>query len=318
MVMRALILGSSGQLGWQCMRDLPAYGVSVRGVDRRVLDVSKGNASDWLQRLQRELEAFKPHWVVNALAYTAVDRAEDEPSLARQVNGEFPGVLAQAVERFLPGCRLLHCSTDYVFDGSSSEAYRESDQTNPLSVYGQSKLLGEDAVLAHTDRSWVLRFSWVVGEHGQNFAKTMIRLACERDQLRVVGDQYGVPSPTTFLVREFVRLMRHPQIEELASQNRARRRFHVVPSGETDWHRYAQLCVGAAQDNAVLKTKLKATPDDVVRIETKDYPTKARRPQNARLNCDAWCALHQMPSLPDWLQETRTILKSIINHSQSA
>jgi len=313
MDMRALILGSSGQLGWQCIRDLPGYGVSVRGVDRRVLDVSKGNASDWLQRLQRELEAFKPHWVVNALAYTAVDRAEDEPSLARQVNGEFPRVLAKAVERFLPGCQLLHCSTDYVFDGLASEAYREADQTKPLSVYGQSKLLGEDAVLAETDRSWVLRFSWVVGEHGQNFAKTIIRLACERDQLRVVGDQYGVPSPTSFLVREFVRLMRHPQAAELDRPNPAQRCFHVVPSGETNWHRYAQLCIATAQDHTLFRTKLKAMPDNVIRIETKDYPTKARRPQNARLNCDAWCAFHQISSLPDWLQETRTVLKNIVN-----
>ena len=310
--MRALILGASGQLGWQCIQDLPRLGIEVRGLDRTMLDVSQGAEMHWHEVLKRHLRDFQPDWVINALAYTAVDRAEDEPQLANQVNGEFPGALARAIRLHAPQSFLLQCSTDYVFDGRSAAPYREGDPTSPLSVYGRSKLRGEEAVMANCPSACVLRFSWVVGEQGQNFAKTMIRLACERSELRVVADQYGVPSPTSFLVKEFSRLMNRPENESLRELPAKERLFHVVPSGRTSWHAYAQLCIATAARHPVIGKHLKMGLQDIWAIQSSEYPSKANRPLNAQLNCQAWCDLHQIEHLADWEGETEAILEKIL------
>lgn len=314
-VMRALILGASGQLGWQCMKDLPALNVDVCGLDRRDLDVSNDSESRLLSTITERIKAFRPDWVINAIAYTAVDRAEDEPELAMKVNAEFPDFLASAVNKVSPESALLHCSSDYVFDGMGSEAFAEDHPTKPLSVYGESKLAGEQAVMVRHDRAWVLRFSWVVGEHGQNFAKTMLRLAFEREHLRVVGDQFGVPSPTPFLVREFARLIKRSSTDPEMRGLTQGRLFHVVPSGETTWHAYARRCIELAGEHPVIGGRLRLSREDIESIETKDYPTKAVRPMNSRLNCNAWCAWHGLAGLPTWEEETVPVIHRIIEQA---
>ena len=312
--MKVIVFGASGQLGWQCLRDLPRFGFEVIGLNRDTLDVSVGVERDWRNVIKDQLRAFNPQWVINTLAYTAVDRAEDEPQVAIQVNGSFAQVLAASIRQFSPQTRLLQCSTDYVFDGLSDKPYRENEQTRPLSVYGQSKLLGEQAVLSLHEGSFVLRFSWVVGEHGQNFAKTILRLASERDQLRVVGDQHGVPSPTPFLVQEFSRLMhlytKVKSNDEIGNQ----RIFHVVPSGETNWHAYAQWCIEIASSDASWAKRLKLRRQDILCIETSQYPTKATRPLNSTLDCSAWCKLHNLNNLPEWDRVTRPVIASILEN----
>jgi dTDP-4-dehydrorhamnose reductase len=313
--MKALVLGATGQLGWQCMKDLPAQGVEVRGLDRSLFDVSKGSASQWSEVLGRYFREFNPDWVINAIAYTAVDRAEDEPHLAMRVNGEFPGFLADAMRKLLPQSRLLHCSSDYVFDGGGDKPFQESDATDPLSVYGKSKLEGERAAMAQGDHAWVLRFSWVVGEHGQNFAKTMLRLACERAHLGVVGDQYGVPSPTPFLVREFVRLMMRLRAGRGLDEIVQKRLFHVVPAGQTTWFDYARCCLAAAAIHPLIGCRLKLSAEQIESIQTKDYPTKAVRPKNSRLDCSAWCKWHGMEALPSWEQETMPVIRRILEQA---
>ncbi len=311
--MRALILGASGQLGWQCMKDLPALNVAVCGLDRRELDVSKDSESRLLSTITERIKAFRPDWVINAIAYTAVDRAEDEPGLAMKVNGDFPDFLANTVNKLAPECALLHCSSDYVFDGKGANGYREEHPTEPLSIYGESKLAGERAVMARHDRAWVLRFSWVVGEHGRNFAKTILRLACEREHLQVVGDQFGVPSPTPFLVREFARLIKKSKSEFDTGKLIQRRLFHVVPSGETTWHDFSQWCVGLAADHPRFRRRLKISAQDIERIKTVDFPAKALRPLNSRLDCSAWRELHGLGELPAWEQEAYAVVKRLLN-----
>ncbi|NBY55873.1 MAG: dTDP-4-dehydrorhamnose reductase [Betaproteobacteria bacterium] len=308
---RVMVLGASGQLGWQCLHDLPAAGFDVLGLGRDTLDVSRHGERQWRARLETVLRDFDPHWVINALAYTAVDRAEDEPEMAIQVNATFPQVLAQTIRAVLPTAFLLQCSTDYVFDGLSALPYREQDQTDPKTAYGKSKLLGERAVLSGFERSFVLRFSWVVGEHGQNFPKTMLRLASEREQLRVVGDQRGVPSPTPFLVGEFIRLMRYCAKLDAASGVLDRRLFHVVPSGESNWHAYAQWCLEIAASDPIQSKRLKLSSQDIERIQTEEYPTKAARPRNSLLNCASWCELHDITMLPDWITVTKPVVEKI-------
>lgn len=306
-----MVLGSSGQLGWQCLRDLPGFGFEVLGLSRDALDVSRHNEHQWRTTLGTYLRSFDPHWVINALAYTAVDRAEDEPEMAMRVNGVFPQVLAQSIRAVSTRIALLQCSTDYVFDGFSENPYQESDCANPQSAYGKSKFSGEQLVLSELDRSCVLRFSWVVGEHGQNFAKTILRLSTEREHLRVVGDQRGVPSPTTFLVREFVRLMRFCEAFDASSEWLAQRLFHVVPSGESNWHAYAQWCLKLAASDPVWVKRIKLRWEDVEMIKSAEYPTKAPRPRNSLLNCGLWRELHNLSTLPDWETVTKPVMQEI-------
>lgn len=315
-MIRVMVMGVSGQLGWQCQQDLPKHGFELLGLGRDALDVSRGTEQDWRKAIDEHLKAFKPDWVINALAYTAVDRAEGEPNVAIQVNGSFPEVLARSLRRVSPQTYLLQCSTDYVFDGRSELPYRESDPTRPLSVYGQSKLLGEQAVLSSHERSRVLRFSWVVGVHGENFAKTILRLASERAQLRVVGDQRGVPSPTPFLVREFSRLISLYAKTHTIEDAKQQKVFHVVPSGETNWHAYAQCCIEAAAADPLWAKRLKIRWQDIACISSKAYPTKAPRPLNSLLDCAAWCDLHHIKVLPAWASVTRPVLLGILANSR--
>ena len=229
--------------------------------------------------------------IVNAAAHTAVDKAESEPDLARTLNALAPGVLADEAQRL--GAWLVHYSTDYVFDGSGNTPWRETDATGPLSVYGQTKLEGEQAV-ARCTRHLIFRTSWVFAARGGNFAKTMLRLAREREQLSVIADQFGAPTGAELLADVTAHALRsvlsEPESSRLAGL------YHLVAAGETSWHGFACHVLERAQARG---QTLKAGPANVLAIGTADYPTPAKRPFNSRLDTTRLRTAFGL-HLPDW------------------
>jgi dTDP-4-dehydrorhamnose reductase len=268
---RVLLFGGNGQLGWTYRQHLTAEQLTV--IDRQAADLSQPEA------IRAVIRTHRPDIILNAAAYTAVDKAESEPELAQQINAVAPGVMAEEAQAL--GACLVHFSTDYVFAGEGTQPYKETDATGPLSVYGQTKLAGEQAVQQACARHLIFRTSWVVGEHGGNFMKTMLRLAAERDSLRVVADQYGVPTSTDLLVQASLLAVSHCLQKEAEQHKAPWGLYHLVPSGETTWHAYAQHVIGLAHAHGL---PLKAKPEDVHPIRTEDYPLPAPRPKNSRLS----------------------------------
>ncbi len=295
--MKILLLGANGQVGWELQRALSPLG-ELTVCDRIQADFTRP------QSLVERVVASQPDIIVNAAAYTAVDKAEGDEATARLVNAESVATLARAVAT--TGAWLVHYSTDYVFDGSKAGAYEEDDATAPLSVYGQTKLEGEQAIRASGCRHLILRTSWVYAARGGNFAKTMLRLATEREELRVVADQIGAPTSAE-LIADVTALMlqrlRHD--ERLAA--RASGVYHLVAAGETSWHGYAQFVIAKA---AALGLPLKTAAANILPIGTADYPVPARRPANSRLNTDKLqrtFGLH----LPEWQYHAERMLQEI-------
>jgi dTDP-4-dehydrorhamnose reductase len=266
--MRVLVTGVSGQIGGALLSRLPA---TVLAADRASLDLSHPPA------LGAALDRLEPDIIVNPAAYTAVDKAEDEPALARRVNAEAPGVMARwAAARQRP---LIHFSTDYVFDGSGQRAWREDDTAHPLSVYGETKLAGENAVRAAGGASLIVRTSWVYAASGKNFMRTIGRLARERKELRVVDDQIGAPTSAA-LIADVVAHMLAEGIEALRARSaQCGGLVHVAASGETSWHGFAGAIVAGLGDRGV-----GLAAEQVTAIGTDQYPTRARRPLNSRLD----------------------------------
>ncbi len=294
--LRILLLGANGQLGHELRRTLADLG-QVIGLQRAGADFS---APQSLRAIVRE---HRPQIIVNAAAHTAVDRAEREPDLARTINSVAPGVLAEEAQAL--GACLVHYSTDYVFDGRKNTPYDESDVPNPLSVYGRSKLSGERAVAEACVRHLILRTSWVVGAHGANFLKTILRLAAERDSLRVVADQHGAPTAAALIADVTARAL---QTLVQASERDARwRLYHLAAGGETSWHGYARHVIGRARE---LGMALKAVPEAVIPISTAEYQTPARRPANSRL-CTARLRAAFAVELPDWRQGVDQVLEQL-------
>ena len=249
-----------------------------------------GNFAD-LAGLAATIRQVAPDVIVNAAAHTAVDKAESEPDLARTLNALAPGVLADEAQRL--GAWLVHYSTDYVFDGSGNTPWRETDATGPLSVYGQTKLEGEQAV-ARCTRHLIFRTSWVFAARGGNFAKTMLRLAREREQLSVIADQFGAPTGAELLADVTAHALRsvlsEPESSRLAGL------YHLVAAGETSWHGFACHVLERAQARG---QTLKAGPANVLAIGTADYPTPAKRPFNSRLDTTRLRTAFGL-HLPDW------------------
>jgi dTDP-4-dehydrorhamnose reductase len=304
-VLTALVLGARGQVGHELHRavaqglgqDIARHWVWA---DRQQCDLAHP------EQIAPLLDQWRPGLILNAAAYTAVDRAESEPDLARCVNADAVAELAAGARRL--GAVLVHYSTDYVFDGQSDRPYVESDLTGPQSVYGHTKLAGEQAVREGVERHLVLRTSWVFGRHGGNFLKTMLRLGLERDELRVVADQWGAPTSAQMLARQTLLACRQALNPARAEQAVPWGLYHLTCAGHTHWHAYAMHVLQRARQWGA---PLRVTPERILPIATEQYPTPARRPLNSRLNCDLWQSTWQQV-LPDWQTEVDQVLADVL------
>lgn len=269
--MKLLLTGKHGQVGWELLQTLPALGEVV------ALDVEEMNLAD-ADAIRRTVQAIRPDIIINPAAYTAVDKAESEPALAHAVNGIAPAILAEEAKRL--NAVLVHYSTDYVFDGTQPSPYTERDTPNPQNVYGRTKLAGEEAIRASGCKHLILRTSWVYGAHGGNFVKTVLRLAKDRDELRIVADQHGAPTWARDLAQATAAALLHWQ--KSGWDNTMTGLYHLTASGRTDWCRYAEEIVRLARqyDAALARKALTITP-----ITTAEYPVPAKRPANSSLAC---------------------------------
>ncbi len=275
--MRILLLGANGQVGHALRTALLPLGDVVPTTRSGGLDdgiVCEVADFDRPETLPSLIAKIAPHAVVNAAAYTAVDRAETDRDAAFRANADAPVAIAQACAA--AGIPLVHYSTDYVFDGSGSRPYREDDATSPLGVYGQSKLAGEEAIRASDARYAILRTAWVYAAHGKNFMRTMLRLAAERDELRVVADQIGSPTSADLIAETTVAVLR----AMLQSPSRSFGTRHLTASDQTSWHGFATAIIERAHGLGLI-----ARRPVVTAITTQDYPTPARRPAYSVLDC---------------------------------
>ena len=296
--MKILLFGKSGQVGWELQRSLAPLGELV------VLDFdSTDHCGDFsnLGGLAATVRALRPDVIVNAAAHTAVDKAESEPELARTVNALAPSVLAQEAAKL--GALLVHYSTDYVFDGSGSRPWTEADAPAPLSVYGLTKLEGEQAVQSACPHHLILRTSWVYAVRGGNFAKTMLRLAQERECLTVIDDQFGAPTGADLLADVTAHAIR----QVLKRPNDAGL-YHMVASGKTSWHGYAKHVLAQAE---IAQSALKIVAKEVAAVPTSAFPTLARRPLNSRLDTAKLQATFGL-SLPHWQHGVDRMLAEIL------
>ena len=284
--MKILLFGKGGQVGWELQRSLAPLGELI-ALDRHSTDHCGDLAN--LPGLVATVRALRPDVIVNAAAYTAVDKAESEPELARTVNALAPGVLAQEAAKL--GALLVYYSTDYVFDGSGSRPWTEADTPAPLNVYGRTKLEGEQAIQSACPHHLILRTSWVYAARGGNFAKTMLRLAQERERLTVIDDQFGAPTGADFLADVTAHAIR-----QLLQRPGDAGLYHLVASGETSWHGYAKHVLAQAK-RAQAAIKIVAT--EVAAVPTSAFPTPATRPHNSRLDSARLQATFGF-SLPTW------------------
>ncbi|MBJ2142817.1 dTDP-4-dehydrorhamnose reductase [Delftia acidovorans] len=275
--MKLLLLGRNGQVGWELQRSLAPLGELI-SLDRQGDAGGQGLCGDLsrLDELARTVRALRPDVIVNAAAHTAVDKAESEPDQARLLNALAPQVLAR--EAAQTGALLVHYSTDYVFDGSGSAARTETEATAPLSVYGSSKLEGEQLIQASGCRHLIFRTSWVYAARGGNFAKTMLRLAQEREALSVIDDQWGAPTGADLIADVTAHAIR-----QLQRQPGDQGLYHLVAGGETTWHAYASHVIAKARE---LAPERPWKVQRIAAVPTSAFPTPAQRPHNSRLNTD--------------------------------
>lgn len=299
--MKIILLGPDGQVGWELRRALAPLG-EVIALARA--DGSTGPCGDLARTdaLAASVRAIRPDIVVNAGAYTAVDKAESDAETARTVNALAPGALARTMADL--GGWLLHYSTDYVFDGSGNEPRNEEAPTGPLSVYGRTKLEGEDLIRASGCRHLILRTSWVHAARGGNFTRTMLRLAAERDRLTVIDDQVGAPTGADLLADIAAHVLRRAVIDDTLSGT-----YHAVAAGEVTWCGYARHVLAWAQQRGVA---LKAGPEAVSATLTRDYPTPATRPLNSRLDTTRLQSRFDL-HLPAWQDGVDRMLAEALN-----
>ena len=293
--MKILLLGKNGQVGWELQRSLAPLG-EVLALDRN----STTHCGDLrnLEGLAETVRVFRPQVVVNAAAYTAVDKAESDSSTAHLVNALAPEVLSRACAAI--DAMLVHYSTDYVFDGSGQTPWLETDATGPLNVYGHSKLAGEQGIAKQGAKHVIFRTSWVYGTEGGNFAKTMLRLAQEREKMAVINDQFGAPTGAALLADITAMCLQQPQALSGI--------YHLAAAGETTWHAYAEYVLLTAKR---LKPEMAYKVKEVAAVPTSEFPTPAQRPLNSRLNCsrlqnDLQC------QLPDWQKGVDAMLSKIL------
>ena len=298
--MNIMLVGKGGQVGRELVGSLAAIG-HLAAFDRSAADLER--PAEVAALLRRE----RPDVIVNAAAYTAVDKAESEPDRARLVNETAVATLAEAAAEL--GATLVHYSTDYVFDGSKPGRYLETDEPHPLSVYGATKLGGERAVTAAGCRHWVFRTTWVYAAHGHNFIRTMLRLGRDRDELRVVDDQFGVPTSARLIAEVTASC-----IGRLATNSApASGVYHLAPHGETTWCRFARAILAAARERGV---PLRCPPENVVGIGTADYPLPARRPANSRLDTTKLETALNI-RLPEWQDDVPAVVAALVAEPSS-
>ncbi len=298
--MKILLFGKNGQLGWELQRSLLPLG-EVIALARDSQDFC-GNLGD-LQGLADTVKIIKPDVIVNAAAYTAVDNAESEPEMASLINSDAPGVLAKQAK--LLDALLIHFSTDYVFDGVGDHSWLEKDATNPLNVYGETKLAGEQAINNTGCKYLIFRTSWVFSARGKNFAKTMLKLAQDRNSLTVIDDQYGAPASAELLADVVAHAIRAVQ-----QQTGLEGLYHVTANGETSWYHYACFVIDYALKAGV---DLKIKPDQIKPVPSEAFHVAAKRPKNSRLNITKLEKAFNL-KMPHWKTGVSRMLSEIIEN----
>ena len=296
--MKILLFGKNGQVGWELQRSLAPLGELVAlGSHGQDLCGDFANPAGIAQTVR----AIAPDVIVNAAAHTAVDKAENEPELACAINAYAPGILAEEAKRL--GAWLIHYSTDYVFDGSGDRPWQEADPTGPLGVYGKTKLQGEEAIRASACRHLIFRTSWVYAARGGNFAKTMLRLAQERDSLSVINDQIGAPTGAELLAdvtaHAITMAHRNPEVSGL---------YHLAAGGQTSWHGYAGFVIDFARQAGLA---VKVAQEAIKPVATSEFPTPAKRPNNSRLDTGKLQNTFGL-TLPHWQSGVARMLSEIL------
>lgn len=300
--MKVLLLGKNGQLGWELQRSLAPLGELV-ALDRQGAPGLCGDLGE-PDGLAATVRALRPDVILNAAAYTAVDRAESEPELARRINAHAPAVLAR--EAAACGALLLHYSTDYVFHGHGQRPWAEDDPTGPLNVYGQTKLAGEQAIVQAGCRHLILRTSWVYAARGGNFARTMLRLARQQPRLTVIDDQWGAPTGA-----ELIADVSAHAIAQLRARPDKAGIYHLAAAGETNWFSYAKHVIARAQST---QSAIEYVVKDILPIPSSAYPVAATRPHNSRLDTRKLRTAFDL-HLPPWQAGVDRMLAEILGHS---
>jgi dTDP-4-dehydrorhamnose reductase len=295
--MKFLLLGRNGQVGFELRRALAPLG-EVAAFDFPACDLTVPDS------IRGIINAVAPQVIINAAAYTAVDTAEASPQLARAINAVAPGIIGAEAKKI--GARVIHYSTDYVYDGTKTTPYLEADQTNPLGVYGLTKRDGDMALMESGAEYFIFRTSWVFGAHGANFVKTVLRLGAERDKLNVVADQFGAPTSAALLADAAAQVL--AQLRWRAPADAPSGIYHLTAAGETSWHGFAQAILrGGVSRRLTLKLK----PEAVRAITTGEYPLPARRPTNSRLDTNRFRSTFGL-TLPHWQSGLDHVLDQLI------
>jgi dTDP-4-dehydrorhamnose reductase len=294
---KILLLGKNGQIGGD-LQPLLAEFSEVLATERASLDLTRPEI------IRECVRSFRPEVIINAAAYTAVDKAESEPALAAAINATAPGVLAEETMRI--GALLIHYSTDYVFDGTKSDPYIESDPTHPLNVYGRTKLAGEEAIRASGCNHFIFRTSWIYSPRGSNFLLTILRLSREREELRIVDDQIGSPTSSASLARATLQVLRQWSLEDPRTAERKSGTYHLTASGHVSWFGFASAILERHKQHEKQRLRVRT----MIPIATSEYPAAARRPRNSRLDCSKIADVFGV-NMPHWTTQLATILKDV-------
>jgi len=302
-----LITGKNGQVGWELQRVLKTR--PVIALDRDAMDLSKPDS------LRRTIADLRPSVIINTAAYTAVDLAEEEPDYAQMVNGNAPGIMAEEAKKL--GALLIHYSTDYVFDGSKREPYVETDQPNPLNTYGMTKLIGERAIESSGANYLIFRTSWVYSARGRNFLLTILRLAREREELKIVNDQIGIPNWSRAIADATAAVIAKLQPPKKPARGRPSSKdltgtYHMAGAGATSWFGFAEAILEEIHQGgfpATVMGKVPITAKRVLPISTAEYPTRARRPAYSVLDSTKLKKTFGV-ELPDWREQLKTAVTS--------
>lgn len=292
---KILITGSNGQVGFELQRSLAPLGTLI-ALDRQGMDLANPDS------IRAAIQSHRPDIIVNPAAYTAVDKAEADAGTAHAVNGLAPGIIGEEAAKL--GALVIHYSTDYVFDGTKKDAYVETDTTRPLSVYGKTKLSGEQALAVSGAKHLILRTSWVYGAKGANFLKTILRLAREREELKIVADQCGAPTGASLIADVTAQVLRKILLEK-ENTFFPHGIYHLTAAGNTTWHQYARFVVQEAID---LGATLQITPEKILPISTEQYPVPAPRPANSRLETNKLQQTFDL-HLPPWQDGVQAALR---------